>query len=157
MIKRIKVYDLDGVLVDTSHRYRNNADGSIDLNYWFANRTSEKIAQDKLLPMSEQYRRDIANPETYVIICTARSDDFSADVKFIRERLGMPDKLLMRPTGNKEGDAKLKRKQLSRLFNLKQFRHVPRFFWDDNIKNLAACVTLFTKVFHVESEITYNG
>ena len=156
MIKRIKVYDLDGVLVDTSHRYRNNADGSIDLDYWFAMRSKENIERDQLLPMAKQYQRDNANPETYVIICTARLHD-PLDIDFISRRLGMPNKLIMRPQGNLDNDGKLKHRALSRLFNLKQFRHIPRFFWDDNIKNLAACVTLFTKVFHIESEITYNG
>jgi len=153
MFKRIHCYDLDGVLVDTSHRYRNNFDGSIDLDYWFKHRTPQNIARDKLLPLAKQYRVDIANPEIYVIVCTARTW-FKHDVDFIRDNLGMPDKLIMRPQGNETKDAQLKRWQLARLFNLRQFQKLPRKFWDDNLQNLQACRDLFTDVFHVPSRIT---
>ena len=151
MFKRIHVYDLDGVLVDTSHRYRNKADGTIDLEYWLANR--HKLADDKLLPLAKQYRADIANPEIYTVICTARSTH-PDDVAYINWVLGKPNKLIMRPVGNMRGDANLKRAQLSRLFNLRQFQKLPRKFWDDNPKNLQACKDLFNMVFHVPSHIT---
>ena len=72
MFQRIHVYDLDGVLVDTSHRYRNLASGSIDLAYWLENRTEKNISRDKVLPLAKQYHADCLNPETYVVICTAR-------------------------------------------------------------------------------------
>lgn len=153
MYRVIHVYDLDGVLVDSSHRYRNKADGSIDLDYWIANR--HKVADDKLLPLAKKYRRDVADPSVYVIVCTARQWT-AADVNFISTRLGMPDKLIMRPKRDMTHDAQLKRRQLSRLFNLRQFAHLPRFFWDDNKKNLDACAHLFTRVFHIPSRITAN-
>lgn len=155
MYKRIHVYDLDGVLVDTSHRYRNKPDGSIDLDYWLANRTAEKIAQDKLLPLARQYQADCINPETYTVICTARQYH-TLDIAFIVGYLGVPDNLIMRPEGNNEKDGKLKRRQLQRLFNLRQFQKLPRRFWDDNPLNLDACRDLFNSVFHVPSHITGN-
>lgn len=153
MYKRIHTYDLDGVLVDTSHRYRNKQDGSIDLDYWIENRTSEKIAQDKILPLAKQYMADCLNPETYTIICTSRAYHV-LDIQFIVGRLGAPDKLIMRPVGNTEKDAILKRRQLQRLFNLRQFQKLPRKFWDDNPLNLEACRPLFDSVFHIPSHIT---
>ena len=152
MFKRIHVYDLDGVLVDTSHRYRNRPDGSIDLNYWLANRTEKKIAKDKLLPLAKQYIADNANPEIYTVICTARQYH-PLDIAFIFSHLGAPDKLIMRPVGNMEPDAQLKFKQLRTLFNLRQFQKLPRKFWDDNPRNLIACNSLFDDSFHVASEI----
>lgn len=151
MFKRIHTYDLDGVLVDTSHRYRNKADGTIDLDYWFAKR--HLIDNDTLLPLAKQYLADCLNPEIYVIICTSRSH-YIDDINFITTRLGAPNKLIMRPMGNMEGDAKLKRRQLQRIFNLRQFKNLPRRFWDDNKKNLEACRHLFDEVFHVPSTIT---
>jgi hypothetical protein len=151
MFTEVRVYDLDGVLVDTSHRYRNLADGRIDIDYWMSNRTEENIAKDKPLFLVQQYRRDCENPKIYVIICTARVEH-SLDRDFIASRLGMPNLLLMRPDGNKESDAMLKRRQLQRVFNLKQFSNLPRFFWDDNIINLNHCVDLFTAVFYVPSK-----
>jgi len=153
IFKRIHVYDLDGVLVDTSHRYRNNANGAIDLAYWLENRTAEKIAQDRILPLSRQYLADCLNPEIYTVICTARQWHV-LDVAFIVGNLGAPNKLIMRPEGNTEHDATLKRKQLNQLFALRQFAKLQRRFWDDNPKNLNACRDLFDSVFHVPSHIT---
>lgn len=155
MYKRIHTYDLDGVLVDTSHRYRNLPDGSIDLVYWLANRTEKKIKLDKLLPLASQYLADCLNPETYTIICTSRLWHI-LDIAFIVGRLGAPDKLIMRPEGNKENDAILKRKQLASLFCLKQFSVLPRKLWEDNIRNIEALQSLFDKCFYIPSHITGN-
>ena len=69
-LKRIHVYDLDGTLLDSSHRYRSNPDGTIDFDYWIANQSLCDF--DKPLPLAQQYIADLANPETYVIICTMR-------------------------------------------------------------------------------------
>jgi len=151
MLRQIHVYDLDGVLVDTSHRYRNKPDGTIDLDYWFANRY--KLDADTLLPLAKQYRADCANPEIYTVVCTARVYD-ARDVRFINSRIGKPNKLIMRPRGNMEGDAILKRRALQRIFNLRQFARLPRRFWDDNPRNLNACRDLFSQVFYVPSKIT---
>lgn len=151
MLKRIHTYDLDGVLVDTSHRYRNKPDGTIDLDYWFAK--LHLIDRDKLLPLAKQYIADCANPEIYVVICTSRATA-QCSIDFINEKLGAPNKLIMRPRGNMENDGVLKRRALQRLFNLRQFQKLPRRFWDDNPKNLNACRDIFTEVFHVPSKIT---
>ena len=148
-MKRIHVYDLDGVLVDSSHRYQNKPDGSIDLDHWIANR--HRVRDDKLLPLARQYKKDCANPLVYVIICTAR-EYAHADVEFIADCLGMPDKLIMRPVGNQEHDATLKRRELSRLFNLRQFQNRIKKFWDDNAKNVDAVASLGVKCFHVKSK-----
>ena len=150
MIKQIHIYDMDGVLVDSSHRYRNKSDGTINLDYWLKNSVPEKIALDSLLPMAEQYRRDLADPETYVVICTSRIE-YIHDIHFIRTVLGLPDKLIMRPPGNTEGDAILKRRALSMFCNLIQFRNAVKRFWDDNRKNLDAVRELGIKCFYIES------
>ncbi len=150
MFKKIHVYDCDGVLVDTSHRYRNLSNGSIDLAYWIANRTEEKIKKDKLLPLAKQYMSDCLNPEIYTMLCTARVYP-PLDIAFIVSYLGYPDYLMMRPHGNVEADAMLKRRQLQRLFNLKQFKPLPRFFWEDSAKNIDACRDLFTRCFLIRS------
>lgn len=152
MIQKINVYDMDGVLVDTSHRYRNKPDGTIDLDYWFAMRTPDNINQDKLLPLADQYKMDLLNPAIYVIICTSRVEH-KWDIRFIANYLGLPNKLLMRPVGNMEPDGILKRRALSRLFNLRQFKPLHKSFWDDNIKNLNATTDLFDNTVLVNSTI----
>lgn len=67
----IIIFDLDGTVIDTSHRYRNKPDGTIDLDYWFANSTPEMIARDKLLPLANAWRRYYADNHT-IVVCTAR-------------------------------------------------------------------------------------
>lgn len=155
MFKIIHVYDLDGVLVDTSHRYRNKPDGTIDIDYWVANRTKKKIAQDKILPLAKQYLSDCINSEIYTVLCTARVINI-LDLEFIVGRLGYPDKLLMRPENNTECDAGLKFKQLNSLFSLRQFSKLPRKLWEDNKRNIAKLQKLFTKTFYIPSHITEN-
>lgn len=68
------IFDLDGTVIDTSHRYRDLPCGKIDLDFWFANSTPEMIAQDRLLPLANSMRTMVAAGHT-VIVCTAR--DFS--------------------------------------------------------------------------------
>ena len=150
MIKRVHVYDLDGVLVDSSHRYRNTESGAIDLQHWIANRTPANIALDKILPRVAEYLEDLANPFCYVIICTSRETN-QADIDFIANSLGAPDKLIMRPIGNTENDAILKRRQLQRMFNLRQFAKLPRVLWEDNPKNINALRDLFSRIIFVQS------
>ena len=152
MYRKIHVYDIDGVLVDSSHRYRNTPAGNIDLEYWMANRTKENIAKDTLLPHVVNYRADVLNSGIYTVLCTSRMWNID-DINFINSRLGKPDYLIMRPVGNMEPDAKLKRIQLLRLRNLKQFKGLPAFLWEDNKKNISALTDLFTNCFFVQSHI----
>ena len=152
--KKIHVYDLDGVLVDTAHRYRNKPDGSIDLDYWFANRTKEKIALDTLLPHAQQYMDDCVDPHTYTIICTSRMYNV-LDIEFIVGHLGAPDKLIMRPeTQMKARDDFLKFNQLRQVFNLRQFKNLRRVLWEDNPQNIDTLKPLFNQTVFVPSHIT---
>lgn len=70
----IVIFDLDGTVIDTSHRYRDLPCGKIDLDFWFANSTPEMIAQDKLLPLAATWRAAYGAGHT-VVVCTARDFD----------------------------------------------------------------------------------
>lgn len=145
MFKKIRVYDMDGTIVNSVHRYRTiNVNGveKINLEYWRANSTPEKIMADSLLPLAEQYKRDLADPETYVIIATARVMQ-EADFEFIRTKLGQPNKIFYRkPNDNRRG-ADLKGKQLRGLFSLRQFAKITdRVFFEDNRDYLAIAPAL---------------
>jgi hypothetical protein len=150
MFKKIHVYDCDGVLVDSSHRYRNDASGKIDLAYWKAN--THRAADDSLLPHARQYVDDVLNPFVYTVVCTARETD-TFTPRFFADNMAMPNLLIMRPAGNETQDWKLKRQQLTRLFNLRQFAGLPRILWEDNANNIDALRHLFTNIFHVRSKI----
>lgn len=68
----IFIFDLDGTVIDTSHRYRDLPCGKIDLDYWFANSTPEMIAKDTLLPIADVWKRYHSEGHT-IVVCTARS------------------------------------------------------------------------------------
>lgn len=151
-MKEIRVFDCDGVLVDSSHRYRNLSTGSIDLAYWLANATPEKIAQDKLLPTAKLYRESLRNPDVYTVIATARQVQ-NADLDYFRSRLGFPQHLIARKIGEKTPDWLLKVRGLRRLLNLRQFRNCAVTFWEDNPVTLAKFSEIFPhwNLIHVES------
>lgn len=127
----LEVFDCDGVLVDSSHRYRNLSNGSIDLDYWLENCTPEKIAADKLLPTAKRYQESLENPNVYTIIATARQVR-EPDLEFFRSRLGYPQHLIARKIGQTTPDWKLKIIGLRRLLNLRQFKNRAVTVWEDN-------------------------
>ena len=157
MIKSIEIYDMDGTLVDSSHRYRLLKDKQkIDLEYWRKNDIPEKIAKDSLLPLAIQYKNSIANPEIYVIIATARVIK-QADIDYIEKYLGMPNKLIGRKSINdtRKG-ADLKIQGLQYLNNLKQFKNVVKHFFEDNIDYLEkVCYSIHAVPHYIESNQGY--
>jgi hypothetical protein len=154
MFKKVHVYDLDGVLVDTSHRYRTDANGKTDMLYWAANHTAEKIALDKILPMAKNYLADCLNPEIYCILCTVRSAHV-LDFEFVVGQLGTPDKILMvgEPHDSKTftKDYILKRRELQRVFNLIALQNLPRTLFEDNAVTIRNLASMFTHTVYIES------
>ena len=132
MIERIEIYDMDGTIVSSLHRFRTNEHGKIDLAHWIDNCTPEMIAKDELLPLADQYKRDIADPCVYVIIATARFMQ-DADFDYIRENLGMPNKVVYRHAKNNHmRGSEMKIAGLRFLKTLKQFAKLPKTFYEDN-------------------------
>lgn len=142
-IKRVSIYDMDGTIVDSSHRYRTIIDDSgerIDLQYWREN--EYRAMDDSLLPMAEQYRADLADPECYVIIATARIMR-EPDWQFVREILGEPDYFISRPEGSDISGKTLKINGLAKFFNLVNFKNAAFTFYEDNISYLKAVCDRF--------------
>ena len=145
MIKRLAIYDMDGTIVCSLHRYRTmQKDGRevIDLEHWRAN--EHRAFDDGFLPMVEQYRADIADPSCYVIIATARVLG-DADNRFIMEKLGSPDYVISRKAGSAISGGVMKIKGLQRFFNLKNFREACKnaIFYEDNAAYLKAVCDAF--------------
>ena len=72
-ITRVSIYDMDGTIVDSLHRYRTIIDDNgerIDLDYWREN--EYRALDDSLLPLAEQYKNDLRDSSCFVIIATAR-------------------------------------------------------------------------------------
>lgn len=138
MIKKIHIYDLDGTIISSSHRYKTkyNNDGklTIDLDHWRKHDNEEYIKKDSLLPHAAQYKKDLEDPEIYVIIATARAcQPGDANYKFVEKHLGLPNKFVHRQgLDDMRGGAQLKVQAIRPLLNLKQFRYAVIHVWEDN-------------------------
>ena len=139
-IKRVRVYDMDGTIVCSLHRYRTIEGNRIDLEYWRDNQY--KAMDDNLLPLAEQYKMDLKDENTYVIIATARVMQ-SADYEFVDKILGKPDYLISRGESDIRSGGQLKIKGLQKFFNLKNFRDAEITFYEDNIQYLKAVCDKF--------------
>ncbi len=129
MLKNISIFDMDGTIIDSSHRQATLPDGTLNLSAWIENATPAKIAKDVVLPLAAQVQARV-DAGDYVLICTARQMS-DADFQFLTDHGITPHKIISRPLGNNEADGSLKAKQLSKLFNLKQFAKASKVMFDD--------------------------
>ena len=142
-IKRVSIYDMDGTIVCSLHRYRtivSDTGERIDLGFWRDN--EYRAMQDSLLPLAEQYQSDLLDESCFVIIATARVLR-DADNKFIAEVLGEPDYIISRCDGDSTSGGKLKIAGLAKFFNLKNFRDAEFTFYEDNVDYLKAVCDRF--------------
>ena len=109
------VFDLDGTVIDSRHRYKTLANGDIDLQHWRDNSTAEMIAKDTLLPCANKMRRQFNSGNT-VIICTSRIMQ-EADFVFLDKHSLLSDAILFRPYGVNDGCADLKEYMLDEYFD----------------------------------------
>ena len=142
-ITRVSIYDMDGTIVCSLHRYKTIIDDNgerINLDYWREN--EYRAMDDSLLPLSAQYRADLNDENCFVIIATARVLR-TADNTFIREILGEPDYIISRVDGDNTSGGKLKIAGLAKFFNLKNFKDAEFTFYEDNVQYLKAVCDRF--------------
>ena len=139
MIKEIHVFDFDGTLVDSSHRYRH-VKGKIDLDYW--NEKAHLAYKDRLLPLFEEYKKLSAEQGKYTVIATARVwDEYSETFAHTHAINGH---IIARKPGDNRGGAEIKSKGLSKLMALKQFAQVEVVhIYEDNLNYLFALIENF--------------
>jgi hypothetical protein len=144
-----KIWDLDGTVIDSSHRYSTLPNGDIDLPQWIADNTRENIEQDKLLPLARLMRSNYRQGDI-VIICTARVLGVWDHV-FLADHGIKAQFILSRALGDNRGDAEMKRQKLLALFaDLKiPFARWTRnaTFYDDNqgVLNMAEKLGIRTR------------
>ena len=107
------IFDLDGTVIDSSHRALANADGSIDLNHWRENSTAEMIAKDKLLPLANGWKA-IDRKRHQIVVMTARVMGI-VDYTFLIHNGLYADFIYSRPEGVTLSDDILKRNFLISL------------------------------------------
>jgi hypothetical protein len=133
-MNRYKIWDLDGTVIDSSHRYSTLPNGDIDLPRWIADNTRANIEQDTLLPLARLMQSNHRQGDI-VIICTARVLGVW-DHCFLADHGIKAQFILSRALGDNRGDAEMKRQKLLALFaDLKiPFARWTRnaTFYDDN-------------------------
>ena len=132
------IYDLDGTVIDSAHRYTMLPNGDIDLAAWIADNTRENCFKDGLLPTVKTLRRDY-RAGCNIIICTARVLS-EWDYEFFMANDIPYHVMLDRPLDCKSPDALLKEFQLRLYAHSKGISWV-RFcetamFFEDNIVTL---------------------
>jgi len=141
-MKRIAIYDMDGTIVCSLHRYRtivDNGNQRIDLAYWRAN--EYRAFNDSLLPLADQYKTDINDANCVVVIATARILR-AADRTFIYSKLGSPDHIVSRNENDNRSGATLKIQGLKPIFKLYD-EFDDAVFYEDNVVYLKAVCDYF--------------
>lgn len=145
LIKKIHVFDIDGVLLDSTHRYRTIATKNgekIDLKHW---RENEHLAcNDKKLPTALKYERSVMTKSIFVIIATSRILK-ARDYAFIEENLMFPDSIVSR-THNKQKGTQLKIDGIQRVIqdcNLHHIKGENITIFEDNIQYLKGMCDYF--------------
>lgn len=108
------IFDLDGTVIDSSHRQATLPNGDLDLAHWIENSKPEKVMRDSLLPVFAIMRKRIHDENSIVIICTARVLG-DADYDFFFQHGILANHILSRPDGCTMADAELKDIQLRLL------------------------------------------
>jgi hypothetical protein len=148
------IFDLDGTVIDSSHRQNTKPDGSLDLDHWLAHNKPEMIARDSLLPLA-RIMRIVKAAGHKVIVCTARAYQ-PADTTFLATNGLEYDAYLSRganiinadgslTVGDNRGDAQLKIDLLSDYFASEGFSSVAAakaMMFDDNLKVLDAMTSI---------------
>lgn len=137
---QIVVFDLDGTVIDSSHRHLSKADGSIDLAHWRENCTREKIMQDGLLPLATAMR-NMKKAGHHVVVCTARVMS-EHDYAYLAHHELEYDGILSREGENdNRADGPMKVELLTEYVKTLGFTSIRQsglIMFDDNLKVIAA-------------------
>jgi len=132
------IFDLDGTVIDSTHRQNTLPDGSLDLAHWIENNTVEKILADSLLPLAEKMRSVRSIKDTVAVITARVIQD--ADLAFLKRNNLEFDFLYSRAQGNSTPDDLLKKRAILKLARKLQrsmnWMRKNAIFFDDNLEVL---------------------
>ena len=145
----VPCWDLDGVLLNATHRQICKPDGSLDLDKYRENSTAEKIAMDKSLALLEAIDILNANNVPYHVV-TARVA-CRHTLALLEDRNIKPLHIMAR-SGEHDNrkDAHLKSTHLTANFSLRQRENMVLI--DDNLANCDSAIALSMRSIHVPFE-----
>ena len=151
MKKSTLIFDIDGVLADSSHRQRHDANGRLDLNHWRENSTAEQIRKDRPLPLVE-YARGMMQTGVNIAVCTSRVIG-PADLIWLCEHIGHDFDLMSRDgeTDNRR-DGELKSTKLAEYLNRNNLNPSECQFFDDLKENVEAARALGIQSEHITGQ-----
>lgn len=135
----VVIFDLDGTVIDSSHRHLSKPDGSVDLVHWRENCTAEKIFADRLLPLAKSMRR-IHAAGNHVVVCTARVMS-QHDLDYLSNNNLPYHGMLSRAEGDVRGDADMKVDKLNAYLvkmGYGSIREANCVMFEDNLKVIEA-------------------
>lgn len=144
MYNRINLYDCDGILLNSTHRYKAK-NGRIDLDHWIENDTRQNILKDQPSVLAKHYKESLANPEIFVIIATARScEKNDANYEVIYSKLGKPNLFIHRQgQSDRRGGAQLKIEGITPVINKPTLVNANIHVYEDNASYLKdICIAL---------------
>lgn len=141
--KILVIWDLDGTLIDASHRVRFDEKGNFDLDYWVSHSVPSEIAQDKLLPLSSIFYGFSKTGFTQILLTARIMSD--ADFAYLRKHNLTFDMILHRET-SKDLDEVLKSKQVQDF--LAENDLIPFMAFDDKQENLEVFDKLGFRTIH---------
>jgi len=140
MFRKVEVFDFDGVVVCSQHRYRLGDNGKIDLRHWREN--EHKAKHDRLLPHASMLRDAIKRPDVLAVIATARVlDDHT--IEYLSRHDLMPDALVGRASsGDSRKGAELKSAGIMEVFRARNVSCETRIrVYEDNMTYLWGIVS----------------
>ena len=142
----IPIFDLDGVVIDATHRQAIHPDGSLNLEMYRKLSTAANIAKDQVMPLAEvpQFLTDAGRS---FFVCTARVMCKNSE-KWLRKNGIKPTAVFSREGENdRRKDFELKEYHLTRAFSSLELSR--SFLVDDNLANCQMAQRLNMKAIHV--------
>lgn len=152
---RLCVFDIDGVLLDSTHRYRTiqTPDGErLDLNHWRKNERHCK--KDKPLELAAEYKKLLKRKNTFVIIATSRIIK-AKDYRVIKVKLGLPHAIVSRNNNAQKGGL-LKLQGVLAVMNKANLHNIKKIdIYEDNIEYLKVIADGLKNALNVQPEAHY--